>query len=167
MSLEERIIKRWQEWYRTTDTCFEPYEPIMKELVNLALEEVQRGMVEPRFTTQEAVAVEHALSMLDDTLAKSISISNAEKIVLLRSVISPEVLSALGKIQGRLNDIKQAQEKDLPGVSGTRKNCPICKRPIPKKRKYCSIRCSNRAQSQKSVEVRQTTRLEKRCSDAE
>lgn len=159
MNLEQRIIKRWQQWWH--NKAFEPSEQIMKELIDLALEEAQRGMVEPRFTTREAIAVEHALDMLNDILAKSISISNTEKLVLLRSVISPELLSALGKIQTELGNIEQAQERNSPGnspgISGTHKNCPVCKKPIPKKRKYCSIRCSNRAQAMKSAEIRQAT----------
>lgn len=50
--------------------------------------------------------------------------------------------------------LDQAKEKNL-SIYETHKNCPVCKRPIPKKRKYCSVRCSNRAQARKSAEIRQ------------
>lgn len=118
MSLEKRIVKRWQQWWREGDKQFEPSEKIMKGLIDVALEEVQRGMVEPRFTTREAIAVEHALDMLHVATKESFPTSNETKLVVLRNLVTPEVLSALGKIQSHLQDIHDAQQMVM-GFMGT------------------------------------------------
>jgi hypothetical protein len=102
MSLENRIIKRWRAWWVYKNN--EPSERIMKNLVNLALEEVQRDLVD-QLTTQEAIAIEHALSTLNDVFGKSSSLSNTEKLVLLQSVISPKMKTALEKIQTHLQRV--------------------------------------------------------------
>jgi hypothetical protein len=109
MGLEERIIKRWQEWSRQTDKQFEPSEKTMKELIDIALEEVQRGMVEPQFTTKEAIALEHALDTLRMATQGSFPTSDTTKLEILKNLITPDVLSALGKLEMHLDDIHQAQ----------------------------------------------------------
>lgn len=103
----------------------------------------------------DAIAIEHLLSTVQAFVSPELPITDSERVDAIQKLITPEVLSALGRLHMELDNIKQAQERNFPGISGTHKNCPVCKRPIPKKRKYCSIKCSNMAQARKSAEVRQ------------
>lgn len=82
----------------------------MKELIAIALEEAQKGMVKPRFTVKEAIGVEHLLSTVQVLVSPKLPITDKERINAITKLITPEVLSALGKLHMELDNIKQVQE---------------------------------------------------------
>lgn len=113
-NLEDQIIARWQQWwekYWKDNACVSPMtEQTMRAFLDIALDEAQKGMCEPRFTTREVVAVEHALDALNLATKPEFPMTTEARIVILRNLVTPEVLSALGKLQADLDNIKQAQE---------------------------------------------------------
>lgn len=113
MNLEERILKRWKDWW--VDKCNPPVDRLLLQLIAIALEEAQKGMCEPRFTVKEAIAVEHALDMLNTGTKPDFPMTPEARLALLRNLVTPEVISALGKLHLELDNIKQAQERNFPG----------------------------------------------------
>lgn len=173
MILEDRIVKRWQEWWeKNIVTPPNLSEESMRALINIAMEEAQKGMCESRFTTQEAIQIYNLVSVLKAATNSGFPALAEGKIPILRNLVTPEILSAAEKIAFHL---EQAQEMtagtdatdatdttDAIGafreIHETHKNCPVCQKPIPASRKYCSVQCSNKAQGRKSAKIRKINR---------
>lgn len=108
MSLEQRILDRWKDWW--VDKVNQPVDRLLMQLIVIALEEVQKGMTEPRFTVKEAIALEHLLSNVQAFVSPKLPITSMKRVEAISKLITPEVLSAHGKLHMELDNLRQAQE---------------------------------------------------------
>lgn len=66
-------------------------------------------MIEPSFTNYKAIALKHLLSTVQAFVSPELPMSEHDRIEAIRKLITPEVLSSLGKLHMELDNLVQAQ----------------------------------------------------------
>ncbi len=67
-------------------------------------------MIKPEFTNDEAIALEHLISTLQAFLSPSLPMATSERLKAIQHLVTPEVLSASGKLHMELDNMVQTQQ---------------------------------------------------------
>jgi hypothetical protein len=67
-------------------------------------------VIKPEFTNDEAIALEHLISTLQAFLSPSLPMATSERLKAIQHLVTPEVLSASGKLHMELDNMVQTQQ---------------------------------------------------------